>query len=204
MQDSAIDPPNNQTTWTPTAPFFFVSDNYTASQIYHILDADYGYVMKISNLIPFNSTGNIQPESIVQFYRGDTAAIVLQGYDNTRELSDNPNLMQNPPFPPDAMADLWVTINTTIGASIPLMHGRSSHTVAIGVTVGVLVFVALLSWFLYPHCRDFDLSPQVGDHTGSNDNRDDHEGDSDDGSHEDNDDNSDYWGYRNRLLVIGA
>ena len=112
------------TTRIPTSSFVFVSDNYTAGQVRNALD-DSGFPFNISDLTSFNSTGNLQQEAIVQFYRGDTAAVFLLGYDNTVEPLNNPNLVPNPPFPPGMSADAWLSINETIGSSIPLMQTDS-------------------------------------------------------------------------------
>lgn len=136
---------------TPTLPFFFVSDNYTAFQMNSTIANSCGILLEISDPIPFNSTGNIQPESLVQFFRGDSAAIYLQGYDNTKELPGNPNLVPNPAFPPNASMDAWTCINSTIGESIPLMHGGDTFAawkIALCIVVPIifLVFLACAAW----------------------------------------------------------
>ena len=61
-------------------PFYFVSDEYSGNQtVAQISMCAYVFTMKytIDGSIPFNSTGNIQLGSVVQYYRGDSAAITL-------------------------------------------------------------------------------------------------------------------------------
>jgi hypothetical protein len=122
MMITPVDMNNIETPATPA--FFFVSDIYTANEMYDtILTQCWESNLLFGAIIPLNSTGNIQPESVLQFYRGDSAAVLLQGYDNAKELPGSPNLVPNPPFPPNVNADAWGCLNRTIGASIPLMHG---------------------------------------------------------------------------------
>ena len=113
---------NNLTTnSTPTTPFFFVSDNYTAFQVQQAVHQQCSDII-VDHPIPFNSTGNIQLGGVVQYYRGDTAAIIPQGYEDAKKLPDSPNLMPNPPFPLGTHAIAWMCLNSTIGESIPLMY----------------------------------------------------------------------------------
>ena len=109
---------------TPTLPFFFVSDNYTAFQMTNtIINSCWLLDLVVDNPVPFNSTGNIRLEAAVQYFRGGSAAIFLPGYDNTKELAGNPNLVPNPVFPQNVSMDAWTCLNSTIGQSIPLMQG---------------------------------------------------------------------------------
>lgn len=119
---NTTNPATKNTTGKPSLPFFFISDDYSGSQISIQLRTGCPYLI-ISDPIPFNSTGNIQQGSVVQSYRGYTAAMALQGYNNAQELPGNPNLVPNPPFPSNASWDNWECMNETIGAAIPLMEG---------------------------------------------------------------------------------
>ena len=94
-------------TFDTPVPFYFVSDNYTAGQVRIALDENCAEVAT-SDPIRFNSTGNIRLEEVVQFYRGDTAAMLF------------PDTM--PSIPPGGDRVLWSCLNETIGASIPLMN----------------------------------------------------------------------------------
>ena len=101
-------------------PFFFVSDNWTATNVMSAI-ADSCGDFTISDPIEFNSTGNIGAGNVVQFYREDSAAIVLQGYENALELPDRPDLVSNPPFPPTVNMAAWSCLNSTIEKDIPLL-----------------------------------------------------------------------------------
>lgn len=127
----------------PTPLFSFVSDNYTAGQIHNAImtgcAAYDDFDLAIADPISLNSTGNIQPGNVLQFYRGDSAAVLLQGYDNAMELPGSPNLVPNPPLPPDTIPIAWECLNRTIGASIPLMHARGAMDIPEwGVAICVL------------------------------------------------------------------
>ena len=94
-------------TFDTPVPFYFVSDNHTAGQVRIALDENCPEVTT-SDPIRFNSTGNIRLEEVVQFYRGDTAAMLF------------PDTM--PSIPPGGNRVLWSCLNETIGESIPLMN----------------------------------------------------------------------------------
>ena len=107
---------------TPTAPFFFVSDNYTALQIRHEVNQNCLLGAAFDLPIAFNSTGNIRLGNVLQYYRGDSAAVVFQDFDLVKELNSGKNLS----FPNSFTARSWKCMNSTIGSSIPLMHGAAN------------------------------------------------------------------------------
>jgi hypothetical protein len=126
-----------------TPPFFFVSDNYTVGQVRNALDENC-FGLTISDPIQFNSTGNIQYGSVVQYYRGDSAAILLRGYEDAME---SPN---NSPFQLTINVTTWACLNGTIGASIPLMNRSSGHRFPLwGVFLITLGLVALFGYYGY-------------------------------------------------------
>ena len=134
---------------TPMTPFFVVADNYTVHQIRGTLIGDCFFAVDVSAPIPFNSTGNLQLGSVVQYYRGDSAAVLLQGYENAKESPNSPNLVPNPPFPQGVSRNGWNCMNKSIGESIPLMYSGPSHKTekfAGGMTVTgfVLILVCII------------------------------------------------------------
>ena len=132
--------------------FFFVSDNYTAFEIKGMIPkACLGFPDTISDPIPFNSTGNIQLGSVVQYYRGDSAAMVLQGYDDAMELPGWQDLMHNPPFPPHVSSPIWDCFNTSIGDAIPLVRGEIIPGWEIALSVVFSLLFLCLSFLLW-HC----------------------------------------------------
>ena len=56
-------------------PFFFISDMYSVGEVKTSITTNCTDVV-VSDPIPFN----IQLGSVVQYYRGETAEIVLSGY----------------------------------------------------------------------------------------------------------------------------
>ena len=100
----------------PTISFVFVSDDWTVDQVKKWLEKKCDD-LKIDKPTAFNSTGDVRLGSVLQYYRGDTAAILLPGYEDAK------NLTGDPPFPQSMNADTWRCVNKTIGDSIPLMDG---------------------------------------------------------------------------------
>ena len=123
--------------------FFFVSDNYTASEIKNTTYAC-DYVWNVTQPIAFNSTGNIHMKDMVQRYRGDSAAIFFRRFDNTDPIS---SAVQSP---------AWPCLNSTIGASIPLIatsHPPKRSVIVGGAVGGTLGFICLLAGLIYFFCR---------------------------------------------------
>ena len=144
--------PNVNKTIVSARPFFFVSDNYTTNQVKEMLSKNCTS-FNVADPILLNSTGNIQPGSVAQLYRGDTAALLIQGYDNTNEQRDNQTLVPNPPFPSNVSVGAWVCMNRTIGASIPLMHGGSPRRWVIPVIAVLSLLATIVFCCLMIHCR---------------------------------------------------
>jgi len=109
--------------------FFFISDSDSAMEVQGAIQGNCSDVT-VGDPIPFNSTNNLQLDTVVQYYRGDSAAILLRGYDSTRESSGSPNFTS---FPPSVNMSTWGCLNYTIGESIPLMgSGLSQSTAGLG------------------------------------------------------------------------
>ena len=104
-----------------SAQFHFISDHQSATEVQSAIQRNCSDVT-VGVPIPFNSTNDLRPDTVVQFYRGDSAAILLQGYDNTREIPGRPDLVPNPQFPPSVNMSTWTCLNRTVGESIPLMN----------------------------------------------------------------------------------
>ena len=134
-------------------PFFFISDLYTALETKSaIYNGCYFKDVRVSRPIPSNSTGNIKLGSVVQYYRGDSAAIVLRGYDNSKELPGRPDLIYNPPFPPNVSYDHWRCINTSIGDGIPIIHGGTPSpawhmNLSVVLPVKPLILFVVFYWY---------------------------------------------------------
>jgi len=116
-------------TITPNAnksvQFHLISDRHSATEVKNAIQGNCSSVT-VGEPTAFNSTNGVRPDTVVQFYRGDSAAILLQGYDNTREMPGRPDLVPNPPFPSSVNMSTWTCLNYTIGESIPLMNSAST------------------------------------------------------------------------------
>ena len=147
LREMKMAPPENATTQYP--PLFFVSDSLTVDKMKDAINAACGNSvhMVLSDPISFNSTGNIQKRNLVQFYRGDSAAMFLQGYNNADEKPGGP--VPNPPLPSDATVYAWNCFNETIGKSIPLFENKASKGLAIGSGVGAAVLVIIVGFIVY-------------------------------------------------------
>ena len=157
---------NTSVPYTPAPPFFFVSDKYTVIQmnatIYNVC-GEY-HTFTVSAPIALNSTGNIKPENVVQFYRGDSAALLLQGYNNTEELLGHPHMIPNPQFPPGVGLDLVSCIDRTVDKSIPLMDGdglpaRDKGAIAAAVVGFLLLSLCAIGWCCKKKHRRRSSSP---------------------------------------------
>lgn len=111
-------------------PFWLVSDGYSASEVKGAINSNCSDVA-VGEPVPLNSKWDVQATSLVQLYRGDSAAVFLLGYNNTKESPGSPYVVPNPPFPPSVNMTTWVCLNLTIGESIPLLNAASSLTPSI-------------------------------------------------------------------------
>ena len=150
--------PSNAT--VPPSKFIFVADNKTVFQINNTVSENCTTHWTTSTPIAFNSTGNLLPESVLQYYRGESAVVLLQGYDNTKEQPNSPNLVPNPPMSSNVSAEAWECLNVTIGESIPIMQrssGLSRGTVvdlASSFASAAFFLLALLCYLLYGTIRE--------------------------------------------------
>lgn len=102
------------------------------------------------------------PEQIIQYYRASTFALSLDGYNNTASLPANMPanndtapwpLSQDSPLPAGLNSTFLVCVNTTIGASVPLIDVESHKLSAgqiveiVGLSIqGIIVLSCILCW----------------------------------------------------------
>ncbi|KAI0071655.1 hypothetical protein K474DRAFT_1606564 [Panus rudis PR-1116 ss-1] len=76
---------------------------------------------------PYNSSDPLQPrpEQVVQYYRGSSVALTLDGYNDTTALQDKPT---EPHVPIPSWVDMVLLdcLNQTIGAAVPLVDADSA------------------------------------------------------------------------------
>lgn len=136
---------------TQNTTFYFVTDNDTAVAMVPILQQNCSSVLNsgVSNTpVPYNlSVPNTpEPEEAVQYYRASSAALMLQGYNNTAQLSDNTSLPDTP-LPTNIDMNLLNCLNQTIGVAIPLVDAANPTVWNSGVTGSAYAISSF--WLLY-------------------------------------------------------
>jgi hypothetical protein len=123
---------------TQNTTFYFVSDNDTAIAMVPILQKNCSSVLNsgVSNTpVPYSlsNPNSPKPEQAVQYYRASSAALMLQGYNNTAQLSDNTSLPDTP-LPTNIDTSLLTCLNQTIGIAVPLVSAANPTVWNSGVT----------------------------------------------------------------------
>lgn len=154
---------------TSLVTYRLVGDNSSVVVVFDALVANCSVARTYSNsgLSPFSSFSPSSssyplPEQIVQYYRGSSFALSLDGYNNTAALPSNmpasntSSLSQilDTTLPPMLNMTFLECLNATIGSSIPLVDplskpGLSAGAIAgivIGSVFGFIVLIALWVW----------------------------------------------------------
>jgi len=111
-----------------SSTFQFLSDHTTTHSIIHdvIKYCPIGdsYINYENTAIPYISSfpTSPKPEQAVQYYRGSTAVLTLDGYNNTIRVNGTDDI----PLPKDVDEGLLNCLNSTIGEAIILVDGISS------------------------------------------------------------------------------
>jgi len=134
-----------------TTTFYFVSDNDTATAMVPILQQNCSSVLNsgVSNTpvsYNLNDPNAPKPEQVVQYYRASSAALMLAGYNNTAQLSDDTSLPDTP-LPTNIDTNLLTCLNQTIGVAIPLVDAANPTTWNFGVTSSAYSISGF--WLLY-------------------------------------------------------
>jgi len=131
--------------------FYLVTDNNTATALVPILQQNCSSVLNsgVSNApVPYNGSdpNYPRPEEAVQYYRASSAALMLEGYNNTAQLSDNTSLPDTP-LPSNIDMNLLTCLNETIGVAIPLVDAANPTAWNFGVTGSAYTVTSF--WLLY-------------------------------------------------------
>lgn len=137
--------------------FHFIADNSTAQVVLPILRANCDLNTDASSAVLFAYTGtnasDASPVDAVQYFRASSAVLTLEGYNNTAALSSTLNLSAFPPLPTDTDTTLLACLNTTIGASIPLVDAPLKfHWGSLGIFLLVLAGCAGLALIVVLAC----------------------------------------------------
>jgi len=131
--------------------FYLVTDNNTATAMVTILQTNCSTVLNsgVSNTpVPYNLSdpNSPKPEEAIQYYRASSAALMLEGYNNTAQLLDDTSLPDTP-LPSNIDMSLLTCLNETIGAAIPLVDAASPMAWNFGVTGSAYTISSF--WLLY-------------------------------------------------------
>ncbi|KZV67565.1 hypothetical protein PENSPDRAFT_48543 [Peniophora sp. CONT] len=142
--------------------FHFIADNSTTQAVLPILRANCGLNIDASSVVPFAYTGtnasDPSPVDAVQYFRASSAVLTLEGYNNTAAISSTPNLSAFLPLPTDTDTTLSC-LNTTIGASIPLVDAPPKfHWGSLGIFLLVLAGCVGLALIVVLACCCFCAS----------------------------------------------
>lgn len=132
--------------------FYFVSDNDTAIAMVPLLQQNCSSVLNsgISNTpVSYNPNdpNSPKPEEAVQYYRSSSSVLLLEGYNNTAQLSDTTSLPDTP-LPTNIDTNLLMCLNQTIGLAIPLVDAANPTAWNFGVTRSAY---AMGSFWLFYH-----------------------------------------------------
>ena len=136
---------------TQNTTFYFISDNDTAIAMIPVLQQNCSSVLNsgVSNTpVAYdpNDPSSPKPEEAIQYYRASSAVLMLEGYNNTGQLSDNTSLPDTP-LPTNIDTNLLTCLNLTIGAALPLVDAASPTAWNFGVTRSAYAMGSF--WLLY-------------------------------------------------------
>lgn len=151
-----------QPSWNTSITYRLLGDNNSVTAVFDALVANCSVVNSSSAIAAYSPSPDTWPlpEQVIQYYRGSTFALSLDGYNNTAALpanmpADNNTaplpLSQDSPLPAGLNDTFLVCVNTTVGASVPLMDvgnpgpsGRLIGEVVGGTMLGFVVFLCCL------------------------------------------------------------
>jgi hypothetical protein len=159
---------NSQRPGGNTSTVSIIPSNPSITQTYRILGDQSSVqtvLLAIETQCPTNVSDNIvtfagfdsdtlsnatlpKPEQVVQWYRGSSFALSLDGYTNTASLPSQmppnstnialiPALSADTPLPSDINIDFLTCLNSTIGRTLPLVD-RKPFVLSNGATIGII------------------------------------------------------------------
>ncbi|KAI0028564.1 hypothetical protein K488DRAFT_26897, partial [Vararia minispora EC-137] len=115
----------SRNTSTPSTFRFMADDATVGAVVAQVGPACGGDIANVSLLpSPYTSVSRVPlPEQAVQYYRGSSAVLTLNGYNNTALFSGDPAVNASAaPLPPATDLILLSCLNSTIGAMVPLVQ----------------------------------------------------------------------------------
>lgn len=150
--------------WNTSVTYRLLGDNNSVTAVFDALVANCSVVNSSSAITAYTPSPMTWPlpEQIIQYYRASTFALSLDGYNNTASLPANMPanndtapwpLSQDSPLPAGLNNTFLVCVNTTIGASVPLIDVESHKLSAgqiieiVGLSIqGIIVLSCILCW----------------------------------------------------------
>ncbi|KAF8991256.1 hypothetical protein BDZ89DRAFT_973907 [Hymenopellis radicata] len=126
--------------------FRIVSDNDTVVDLIDSINSNCSSRLTTTSTTaaPFDA-GLVKPEQIVQYYRASSAALSIDGYNNSAALSNtDDSSIQDTPIPPSVDSALLECLNITIGTAIPLVDGGEF----LSTNMGTLGLFFILFWWI--------------------------------------------------------
>jgi hypothetical protein len=135
------------TSGSQNTTFYLVADTSTANVMFSALEKNCS-LTRVVYTRPYvaGDPSQPQPEEVVQYYRASSAALALEGYTNTAQLSDDTSLPDTP-LPTNIDTDFLTCLNETIGAAIPLVDAANPTAWNFGVTGSAYTISGF--WLLY-------------------------------------------------------
>lgn len=126
-----------QPSWNTSITYRLLGDNSSVTAVFDALVANCSVVNSSSAITAYTPSPSTWPlpEQIIQYYRASTFALSLDGYNNTASLPANMPanndtapwpLSQDSPLPAGLNNTFLVCVNTTAGASVPLVDAASN------------------------------------------------------------------------------
>ena len=127
--------------------FYLIADTSTANVMFPVLEKKCSSTLAgLTEPYLAGDPHQPQPEEVVQYYRASSAALALEGYNNTAQLSDDTSLPDTP-LPTNIDTDFLTCLNETIGAAIPLVDAANPTVWNFGVTGSAYTMSCF--WLLY-------------------------------------------------------
>ncbi|OCH87880.1 hypothetical protein OBBRIDRAFT_795794 [Obba rivulosa] len=120
--------------------FMILADNSTVASLISSIAANCTYNNGSSSSVPLpyngSSTSPPLPEQVIQYYRASSAALTLDGYNNTYALEGNSTTVV--PLPSWVDVVLLSCLNDTIGEGIPLISAADANCRTL-MSLGLLI-----------------------------------------------------------------
>lgn len=137
-------------TIAPNTPstFRFLSDNTTVALMDLEVKAACGSLLDSNATTPplifWESDTTPAPEQVIQYYRASSAALSLDGYNNTATYAVEGTA--DTPLPDNVNQNLLTCLNSTIGSTLPLIDGASGLSVV--PTSQLITLIGMVWWLL--------------------------------------------------------